>query len=75
MPVTREEVADVLRLAFEQSSTLRRSEVIDAAIDNGARIEVVQVLAHLSETPFHRLQDLWADLADLPIDLETEGSR
>lgn len=75
MPVTREEVADVLRPAFEQSSSLRRSEVIDAAIGNGARSEVVHVLADLSETWFHRLQDLWTDLADLPIDLETEGSR
>lgn len=75
MSVTREEVADVLRPAFEQSSFLRRSEIIDAAIDNGARSEVVHVLAHLSETRFHRLQDLWADLADLPIDLETEESR
>ena len=75
MPVTREEVADVLRPAFEQSNTLRRSEVIDAAIDNGARSEVVHVLAHLSEARFHRLQDLWGDLAELPIDLESQGSR
>ncbi len=75
MPVTREEVADLLRSAFEQSGFLRRSEIIDAAIVNGARSEVVHVLAHLSETRFHRLQDLWADLADLPIDLESGASR
>ena len=75
MPVTREEVADVLRAAFEQSSFLGRSDVIDAAVENGARIEVVQALAHLSETRFHRLQDLWGDLAYLPIDLQSEGSQ
>lgn len=75
MPVTREEVADLLRPAFEQTDFLRRSEIVDAAITTGARSEVVHVLAHLSETRFQRLQDLWADLADLPIDLESERSR
>ncbi len=75
MPVTREEVADVLRSVFEETPFLRRSEIIDAAINNGARSEVVHVLAHLSETRFNRLQDLWTDLADLPIDLESGQSR
>lgn len=74
MPVTREEVADVLRPAFEETDSLRRSDIIDAAISSGARSEVVHALTHLSEMRFQRLQDLWADLADLPIDLENERS-
>lgn len=64
--VTRVEIADAVRTAFEQGP-LDRAGLTSAAAASGARNEVVEVLSGLPVRPYRRLQDLWEDLADVPI--------
>lgn len=66
--VTRVELVDHVGPAFG-SGPMTRSDLIAAANQAGARVEVVNVLNRLPEgRRFMKPHDLWHDLADVPIE-------
>lgn len=65
MTVTRAEIADHLEGAFA-SGPQKGGGLVTAAELQGARPEVVQVLARLPEGTYSTLRDLWEHLPDVP---------
>lgn len=67
--VTRVEVIDHIRTAFG-TGPVTPADLVAAAGGNGARDEILDVLRRLpGDRKFTRPQDIWHDLADIPIDL------
>ena len=67
-PVTRTEIADHLADAFA-TGPATRADLVGVATRIGAREEVVVVLQTLPDGPYHRLQELWRDLAHVPVEV------
>ena len=67
-PVTRTEIADHLADAFA-TGPATRADLVGVAARAGAREQVVGVLQSLPGGPYHRLQELWRDLAHVPVDV------
>lgn len=66
--VTRMELIEYVGSAFA-GHPLTRSDLVAAANRGGARTEVVDVLGRLPDgRKFTQPQELWHDLADVPID-------
>lgn len=68
MPVTRLEVAEMVASAFDHHEVVLRDDLIAAAIEACARPEVLDALAHVSNSKFHNVRDLWRDLGHLPVE-------
>jgi hypothetical protein len=69
-PVTRMEILDVVEDAFV-GSWVSKDEILGAARDQGARPALLLTLERLdAERRFTTVRDMWADLADVPVDLE-----
>lgn len=68
LPVTRLEVVDHLESAFAGASA-SKSEVLAEAEHTGARPEVMELLQTLPERRFTRMNELWTELQDVPIEL------
>lgn len=68
LPVTRLEVAEMVAGAFDQHDVVLRDDLIAAALEASARPEVLDVLAHVSNSKFHSVRDLWRDLGHLPVE-------
>lgn len=66
-PVTRTEIADHLTDAFAPGPATR-AHLVGVATRAGAREQLLIVLQTLSDGPYHRLQELWGDLAHLPVE-------
>jgi Protein of unknown function (DUF2795) len=64
--VTRVEIAEAVRAAFEGSSA-NRSELLAAATAAHARAEVLETLAALPDGRFREIRNLWEDLRHLPV--------
>ncbi|HUG32357.1 MAG TPA: DUF2795 domain-containing protein [Acidimicrobiia bacterium] len=63
--VTRLEIAEAVRAVFEGGSATR--DEIVAAADSASRREVVDVLKSLPDRRYSRLNELWEELADVPV--------
>lgn len=63
--VTRLEIAEAVGTAFENGSATR--EEIVAAANSTSRPEVVDVLRGLPIRRYHRLNELWEELHDVPV--------
>lgn len=69
-PVTRMEILDLVEGAFIGPWT-SKDEILDVARDQGARAAVLRTLERLdAERRFGTVRDMWADLADVPVDVE-----
>lgn len=68
LPVTRLEVVDHLGAAFAKASA-SKAEVLAEAERAGARTEVIRLLQTLPERRFTRMNELWTELQDVPIEL------
>jgi len=64
--VTRLEIADAVRAAFEGGVAATRNEIV-AAADSASRVQVVDVLRSLPDRRYSRLNDLWEELIDVPV--------
>lgn len=67
-PVTRTEIADHLADAFA-TGPATRAELVGVATRAGAREQVVSMIQSLPDGPYQRLQELWRDLAHVPVDV------
>ncbi|MEX0865028.1 MAG: DUF2795 domain-containing protein [Acidimicrobiia bacterium] len=65
-PVTRLEIADAVRTAFERGGATR-DEIVAAADRNGSRPEVAEVLTGLTVRRYSRLNEVWDELAEIPV--------
>lgn len=63
--VTRLEVAEAVRSAFGGGGATR--DEIVAAADSASRPEVMAVLKSLPNRRYSRLNELWEELADVPV--------
>jgi len=63
--VTRLEIAEAVRSAFGGGSATR--DEIVAAADLASRSEVADVLGGLPDRRYSRLNELWEELADVPV--------
>jgi hypothetical protein len=66
--VSRLEIAEAVRGAFEHSGAYRR-EIIATAEGNGARPVVVATLGRLEDRRYGRLNDLWEVLHEIPVEV------
>ncbi len=64
--VTRLEIADAVRAAFEGGGAATRNEIV-AAADAAGRVQVVDVLRSLPDRRYSRLNELWEELVDVPV--------
>ncbi|MEX2586439.1 MAG: DUF2795 domain-containing protein [Actinomycetota bacterium] len=67
VPVTRIEVVDHLGSAFSKTSATK-SDLLTEAEQAGARGEVIELLSRLPERRFGRINELWTELQDVPIE-------
>lgn len=67
-PVTRIEVIDHLKSAFD-STAATKSDLLAEARNTGARAQVVELLQSLPERRFLRPNELWTELPDVPIEV------
>lgn len=65
--VTRSEIADCIENAFAEQP-ISSAELVKFASSHGARRQVLRVLGQLRGDGYHCLRDLWAELADIPIE-------
>lgn len=65
-PVTRLEIVEAVRAAFE-SGGASRSRIVEAAIENQARPETVAMISRLPERNYSRLNEIWTELDEVPI--------
>lgn len=65
-PVTRLEIADSARSAFEGGGATRE-EIVAAAARSGNRPEVAEALTGLTVRRYSRLNEMWDELAEIPI--------
>lgn len=63
--VTRLEIAEAVRAAFEGGSATR--DEIVAAADSATRSDVADVLRSLPDRRYGRLNELWEELHDVPV--------
>ncbi|WP_170220737.1 DUF2795 domain-containing protein [Amycolatopsis cihanbeyliensis] len=63
--VTRIEIIDAVEHAFADASATKQ-EVIDAAIQQEARTELLAVLDRLPDRGYRHVRDLWDHLPDIP---------
>jgi hypothetical protein len=63
--VTRLEIAEAVRAVFEGGGATRNELV--ALADSSSRTEVVDVLRSLPDRRYNRLNELWEELADVPV--------
>lgn len=66
--VSRLEIAEAVRGAFEHSGAYRR-DIIATAEGNGARSVVVEALGKLEDRRYGRLNDLWEVLHEIPVEV------
>lgn len=64
--VTRLEIADAVRAAFEGGGAATRTEIV-AAADAAGRVQVVDMLRSLPDRRYSRLNELWEELVDVPV--------
>jgi hypothetical protein len=67
MTLTRSEIADYIESAFEHGPA-GRDDLIDTAVTNRARPDVLSTLRSLPDRRFGRLRDLWEHLPEMPVD-------
>ncbi|MEX2652906.1 MAG: DUF2795 domain-containing protein [Acidimicrobiia bacterium] len=67
-PVTRLEIADAVRTAFEGGGATRE-EIVEAAAGSGSRPEVAEALTGLTVRRYSRLNEIWVDLAEIPVEV------
>jgi len=60
------EIADAVGTAFE-SGGATREEILAAAARSGTRPEVAQVLTGLGVHRYSRLNEIWDELAEIPV--------
>jgi hypothetical protein len=65
-PVTRLEIAEAVKSAFESGSA-DRSRIVEAAIESMARPETVAMISRLPERNYPRLNEIWSELGEVPI--------
>ncbi|HUG31487.1 MAG TPA: DUF2795 domain-containing protein [Acidimicrobiia bacterium] len=63
--VTRLEIAEAVRAAFEGGGATR-NEIV-AAANSASRPQVVEVLRSLPDRRYSRLNELWEELHDVPV--------
>lgn len=63
--VTRLEIAEAVSTAFENGGA-SRDEIV-AIAEHAGRPEVVNVLRELPKRRYSRLNELWEELADVPV--------
>lgn len=66
MAVTRMEIVEAVDPAFAGGGA-ERSEVLAAAIAQGARPQVIETLERLPDRRFSEVRELWTELADVPV--------
>jgi hypothetical protein len=66
-PVTRVEIVDHIGHAFSGAAASKADLLLEAE-RAGGRAQVLDVLRLLPDRRFHRLQDLWTELPDVPIE-------
>jgi hypothetical protein len=64
--VTRMEIAEAVRIAFNGSGAAR-ADILAAASAAQVRPAVIDVLSSLPEIRFRELRDLWTELSHLPV--------
>lgn len=64
--VTRVEIADCVRQAFQGEEVLVSAVLVSAARARGARPEVLSTL-ELLDGRYCNVRELWADLPDIPV--------
>jgi hypothetical protein len=60
------EIADAVRTAFEGGGATR-DEIVAAAARSGSRPEVAEVLTGLTVRRYSRLNEIWDELAEIPV--------
>lgn len=65
--VTRIEIADVVRSAFDRNGA-NRTDLLRVAESNQARPQVLAALAELPERRYGAMNDLWEHIGRFPID-------
>lgn len=73
IPVTRIEVLDFVGELFGHGP-VARDAILDAARADGAREQLLQLLAGLPPTEIDSVEDLWRHLGDVPEDLSEAQS-
>lgn len=66
LPVTRVEIAEAVRTAFDGGGA-DRAKILDAAANT--RPEVLQALARLGDRRYTRLNEIWEDLTGIPVEV------
>lgn len=67
-PVSRTEIAEHLADAFA-TGPASRANLLGVAALAGARDQLLAVLQTLPDVRYRRLQDLWAELINLPVEV------
>ena len=64
--VTRMEIAEAVQTAFARGGA-DRDEILATASKSKSRPEVIAVLSGLSKRRYARMNQLWDELADIPV--------
>lgn len=65
-PVTREEIAEALRVCFTKGQT-RRTDLLLAVQHGNARPELIETLERLPDRTFAGMRDLWVAMPEVPL--------
>lgn len=67
-PVSRLEIAEAVRPAFEGGGA-DRNDILQAAEDSQTRPEVLEALARLDDRRYTRLNEIWENLTEIPVEV------